>query len=78
MWPQGTGTPTVRPRFGASEARKTVHKINKQLRNEEQEEEEEAGEGEAEAEEDARKEQHLKCHGMKFLALRVSNKLRNA
>lgn len=73
MWPQGTGTPTVRPRFGASEARKTVHKINKQLRNEEQEEEE-AGE----AEEDARKEQHLKCHGMKFLALRVSNKLRNA
>lgn len=71
MWPQGTGTPTVRPRFGASEARKTVHKINKQLRSEEQEEE--AGE-----EEDARKEQHLKCHGMKFLALRVSNKLRNA
>lgn len=66
--------PTVCPRFEASEARKTVHKINKQLRKE--------------AAREARKEEHLKRAGMKFLggcraqsaafALRVSNKLRNA
>lgn len=48
----GAYVPPTAPPFEASEARKTVHKINKQPRK------------------DARceKKQHLKCHGMKFLA----------